>query len=856
MNDANSTETSSETAELMCLPVQDYHDEEIRQKEHKENVNGLKITNIRMNNYALNAQLKIKEKLRKIDSEFKISPRDKNRQYHFEMSTPTYHLFIENLIEFGKQLKLDIKNNDTDITGEMVKTQFTMNIPVQDGPKIPISITCYHTKNSMLVQLMGNNTDYKLKGLGHFINNTLASIIKEVEQSKEHGIVKGMLVQHFQKAQNGLTGNSKGGKSSKMQGTNTVSLAGAIAITKTTSNLDAELESKEIYRNKATDNHGEDQPTEEKMGGVTQNVVHYNVPSNLVPSQERADNNEHQSKFTKPLLDQNIPSQSQIPKISTCKEKAESSHGTVHVINELKVKLEEANREKKNLSKHVESLNRQLKDFDQKTTSNNMTNEKLEKMTKLRDQMSAAVQSLKQENGVLKAQQETNNSTIQMQKDTINSLTEIIANYEEKLAEKEAMIANQNSKLKEQGIGFDLHREIAYKFMEVANEDGEGTTEAVESSSTGEIKKLYTQLRIEESRTQELTTEIDNLKTEQLRLQSEISESNLKAKQMEEDLKNQLSKHAVSATENENNSRKDMKKLKDALKESENARHTLTETVAVLEGKISEISVVQQVDQVLKGKDQVTEKVQAEMQVAISDLRKSLEQEKEQKEKLEKDLTQSNQELAEMKETQQALQNSNEKIGEMTQLFREKELKIRDLEEYVKFMDASAEEKDSDLKTMQGKLIELEKENVLIIRAKNKLESDQQDAQNDNQELKFKYSSSTNQVEQLLHLNNQLKTHISLLEGKINTPASGNNLIDDSKDALNREGSQHGERKGSPVHKLRDIQEYCYAELKQEGSCTKHRENKCRFTHEIPESVKKDKEEILTNNRRKQSVHQ
>ena len=117
--------------------------------------------------------------------------------------------------------------------------------------------------------------------------------------------------------------------------------------------------------------------------------------------------------------------------------------------------------------------------------------------------------------------------------------------------------------------------------------------------------------------------------------------------------------------------------------------------------------------------------------------------------------------------------------------------------------------------------------------------------QSENQELKHKYSSSKNQVEQLLNLNDKLKTHVGLLEGKINTSVSAN-VTSDSNDIQNHRGNQLKASKLSlGSDKPGDIQEYCYAELKQEGSCKKHKENKCRFVHEIPESVKQDKEGIL-----------
>ena len=44
---------------------------------------------------------------------------------------------------------------------------------------------------------------------------------------------------------------------------------------------------------------------------------------------------------------------------------------------------------------------------------------------------------------------------------------------------------------------------------------------------------------------------------------------------------------------------------------------------------------------------------------------------------------------------------------------------------------------------------------------------------------------------------------------------------------------------------MADMQSYCYTELKGIGSCVKHKENKCRFSHDIPDSLIQDKEKAL-----------
>ena len=162
---------------------------------HKENI---EITNIKINKYDLNKKKKAKEKLAKMGAKFEVTANDQNRQYTLTMSTPTYQLFIENIVEIGEQIGINVRRHDTDATGEMTQSQFTVDIQTTNGIDIPISLTCYHTANKLLIQLMGNKTQTKIKYLSYFIDSVLGNIIKQIENSDKHGIMKELLINHFQ----------------------------------------------------------------------------------------------------------------------------------------------------------------------------------------------------------------------------------------------------------------------------------------------------------------------------------------------------------------------------------------------------------------------------------------------------------------------------------------------------------------------------------------------------------------------------------------------------------------------------------------------------------------------------------
>ena len=91
--------------------------------------------------------------LSQMDRESQIIPRDKKRQYKIEMSAPTYHIFIKNITNLGRKYGHQFERGDVDAQGVELKTQYNVNLCETKDTVIPISLTCYHTNNSMLIQL-------------------------------------------------------------------------------------------------------------------------------------------------------------------------------------------------------------------------------------------------------------------------------------------------------------------------------------------------------------------------------------------------------------------------------------------------------------------------------------------------------------------------------------------------------------------------------------------------------------------------------------------------------------------------------------------------------------------------------
>ena len=159
--------------------------------------------NIKINKFVLNKKHNIKKKLSQMDREFQIVPRDEKRQYKLEMGTATYHIFIKNIVNLGQKYGHLFECDDVDAKGEELKTQYYVNLSSGNGKVIPISLTCYHTNNSMLIQLKKSEhpLNERIDILESFMKNTVEKIMLEIESTSQHADVREQLCTQLLEAQ-------------------------------------------------------------------------------------------------------------------------------------------------------------------------------------------------------------------------------------------------------------------------------------------------------------------------------------------------------------------------------------------------------------------------------------------------------------------------------------------------------------------------------------------------------------------------------------------------------------------------------------------------------------------------------
>ena len=146
----------------------------------------LVVRSIKIKEYELNTKGVLKKKLASMSRSAIFEPKDSNRQHTVTMSTPTYHIMLENMTHCGKALGLEVKRDDKDQKGNAVESLFTAEIKLIDDTVLPFALTCYHTTNRMLFQLLGPKTSPKVNELAVFVNNTIRRNVENIERTELH----------------------------------------------------------------------------------------------------------------------------------------------------------------------------------------------------------------------------------------------------------------------------------------------------------------------------------------------------------------------------------------------------------------------------------------------------------------------------------------------------------------------------------------------------------------------------------------------------------------------------------------------------------------------------------------------
>ena len=160
------------------------------------------------------------------------------------------------------------------------------------------------------------------------------------------------------------------------------------------------------------------------------------------------------------------------------------------------------------------------------------------------------------------------------------------------------MIKEQQAKLKETGIRIELHKEIAYRFLDELDGDGEDCDEEEEYKK--EMRKVYLKLRTEEERTKNLEEEISKLRLKEKDYINTEQETKESSKRLEANLNSKIEEQEKEMEESKKRNKKEIKQLKDAISDAEVANSEYKKEIKNLEEKLEFQVVAAQVQNITR----------------------------------------------------------------------------------------------------------------------------------------------------------------------------------------------------------------------------------------------------------------
>ena len=154
------------------------------------------ISDIKVHDYSLNINKKLKEKLKNLDTVMSVEVKDNGGQYTISINSTSYQLIVVNMLEFGGCLgTIEIPRTDVDNGGNGVQDRYILSVK----SKFQLSITCYHTTSSLLLQIMGNRTSEKLALVEKFVTVDFVNQVRKMEKSGKYAQSRNILEAEIKK---------------------------------------------------------------------------------------------------------------------------------------------------------------------------------------------------------------------------------------------------------------------------------------------------------------------------------------------------------------------------------------------------------------------------------------------------------------------------------------------------------------------------------------------------------------------------------------------------------------------------------------------------------------------------------
>ena len=160
----------------------------------QNNQNDCEAINLKMVPYILNTKKMWKTKLKNLSKIMEIGRKDNGHQYAVIVNTVTYTILMNSIVEVGKSCGLMVRRADIDPKGSDVQAQFDGKITKENVADVPVTVTFFHTTNTMLIQIKGKrnvgNWAEKLEILRIFVNKIMTGVLWKIEKLPDYEKIK------------------------------------------------------------------------------------------------------------------------------------------------------------------------------------------------------------------------------------------------------------------------------------------------------------------------------------------------------------------------------------------------------------------------------------------------------------------------------------------------------------------------------------------------------------------------------------------------------------------------------------------------------------------------------------------
>ena len=390
---------------------------------------------VKVKSYTLNPQTTVKKLISNMNCKPKIEPKDRKQQFVIKLCPPTFEIIIANMIDFGDQWGIKIKGGNIDSNGTNVSSTFKMDLCTRSGMDAPISINCYNTTSSLLVQL--NKAEKNLEGwaekvdcLGNFVKDTLGSVIEKIEGSKEFDNLKQMMFIHLEKLKDKIADGHQIApelfhQSTDTETTETQATSKCIANSSpcaASTPKSAKSPEREIAANGLLNQLRINSPIRDKDGDKTDKL---HTSSGVTAE----------------------PEQSVMPKIS------DSEMPSIENVSALKSEIENLEAERK---AQIAKKNKEI----------NNLNGKVEKLKEDKSRLSSEMSEKEKERKCLETKVTAQKRELLAVRQEIKTLKEHQIVLQTTIDQQTSIISSQNLVIREQEIALESHFNLATSFME------------------------------------------------------------------------------------------------------------------------------------------------------------------------------------------------------------------------------------------------------------------------------------------------------------------------------------------------------------------------------------------------------